>query len=175
MNKIGLLYAPANGSTEKIAKIIVERIGKDKVDLILVDENTEIDIFKPYEKLILGISTVGRENWDAQYKKVGWDFFLPKLDNADFTNKTIAMFGLGNHILYADYFVDAMGELGEKITAKGGNLVALVDTEGYEFNHSKAIINNKFMGLPIDEDTQEELTEERLSKWLEKLTIELGF
>ncbi len=175
MNRIGLFYAPAKGSTEKIAKIIAEKIGNDKVDLILVDENTETDVFKPYEKLILGISTVGRENWDTEYKKVGWDFFLPKLDNADFTNKTVALFGLGNHILYADYFVDAMGELGQKILGKGGKLVGWVDQNGYEFKHSKAIINNKFVGLPLDEDTQEELTQERLNKWLKEIKEEFGF
>lgn len=175
MDRIGLFYAPAKGSTEKIAKIIAEKIGKDKVDLILVDENTEIEAFKPYDKLIMGISTVGRENWDAEYKKVGWDFFLPKLDNADFTNKTVALFGLGNHILYADYFVDAMGELGQKIIEKGGKLVGLVDKSNYEFNHSKAIINNKFMGLPLDEDTQEDLSEKRLNEWLEDIKSELNF
>jgi flavodoxin I len=68
-----------------------------------------------------------------------------------------------------------MGELGQKILEKGGKLVGLVDQNGYEFKHSKAIINNKFMGLPLDEDTQEELTEERLNKWLQALKEELGF
>jgi len=75
MSKIGLFYAPAKGSTEKIAKKIAEKIGNDKVDLILVEENTNIDVLKSYEKIIFGISTVGRENWDAEYKKIGWDFF----------------------------------------------------------------------------------------------------
>ena len=174
MSKIGLFYAPAKGSTERIAKAIAENIGNDKVDMILVDEKTDVSIFEPYNKLIMGISTVGRENWDADYKKVGWDFFLPKLDNADFTGKTVALYGMGNHILYADYFVDAMGELGQKILEKGGKLIGYTDKTGYEFNHSKALIDDKFIGLPLDEDTQEELTEERLNNWLEIVKKEFG-
>jgi len=82
---------------------------------------------------------------------------------------------MGNHILYADYFVDAMGELGQKVLEKGGRLVGYVSAEGYEFNHSKALIDDKFLGLPLDEDTQEELTEERLDKWLNSIKTELGF
>ena len=166
MRKVGLFYAPAKGSTEKIAKIIANKIGNDKVELVLVDENSTISEFDSFDKLIFGISTVGRESWDAEYTKVGWDFFLPKVEQADFKGKTAAIFGLGNHILYADYFVDAMGFLGKKVIENGGKLVGYVDKDKYEFKHSEAIVDDKFLGLPIDEDTQEELTDERLEDWL---------
>ena len=169
MKKIGLFYAPAKGSTEKIAKIIADKIGKDKVELILVDENSTISEFDSFDKLIFGISTVGRESWDAQYTKVGWDFFLPKLEQANFKGKTAAVYGMGNHILYADYFVDAMGFLGKKVLEKGGELVGYVNKNKYEFKHSEAIIDEKFIGLPIDEDTQEELTENRLKEWISEI------
>ena len=165
MRKIGLFYAPAKGSTEKIAKIIANKIGNDKVEMVLVDENSTISEFDSFDKLIFGISTVGRESWDAEYTKVGWDFFLPKVEQADFKGKTAAIFGLGNHILYADYFVDAMGFLGKKVIENGGKLVGYVDKDKYEFKHSEAIVDDKFLGLPIDEDTQEELTNERLEDW----------
>ena len=165
MRKIGLFYAPAKGSTEKIAKIIANKIGNDKVEMVLIDENSTISEFDSFDKLIFGISTVGRESWDAEYTKVGWDFFLPKVEQADFKGKTAAIFGLGNHILYADYFVDAMGFLGKKVIENGGKLVGYVDKDKYEFKHSEAIVDDKFLGLPIDEDTQEELTDERLEDW----------
>ena len=166
MKKIGLFYAPAKGSTEKIAKIIADKIGNDLVEMILVDENSTISQIDSFDKLIFGISTVGRDSWDAKYKKMGWDFFLPKLEQADFKGKTAAIYGMGNHILYADYFVDAMGFLGKKVLEKGGKLVGYVDKDKYEFKHSEAIIDGKFLGLPLDEDTQEELTNERIKEWI---------
>lgn len=36
MNKIGIFYAPAKGNTGKGAKIITDKIGKEKIDLILI-------------------------------------------------------------------------------------------------------------------------------------------
>ena len=63
MSKIGLFYAPAKGNTAKIAEIIANKIGDNKIDLILIDENTEINNFNIYDKIIFGISTVGKNNW----------------------------------------------------------------------------------------------------------------
>jgi len=169
MSKIGLFYAPAKGHTEKIAKQIADKIGNDKVELILVDEKTTISELDNFDKLIFGISTVGRESWDAEYTKIGWDFYMQKLEKANLKGKTFALFGLGNHILYAQYFVDAMGFLGKVVMDNGGKLIGFVDKSNYEFKHSEAIIDDKFIGLPIDEDTQEELTEKRITGWLSNI------
>jgi len=175
MSKIGLFYAPAKGSTEKTAKKIAEKIGIDKVDLILIEKNMDINKIISYDKIFFGISTVGRESWDAQYHKIGWDYVLPKLEKADFSGKTVAVFGMGNHILYADYFVDAMGTLGKQVLENGGKLVGYIDKKLYEYKHSEAIIDDKFIGLPLDEDTQEEMTEERIDKWLTDIKDAMGF
>ncbi len=175
MNKIGLFYSPAKGNTEKIAKKIADKIGNDKVELVLVDEKTAITELDGFDKLIFGISTVGRESWDAEYTKIGWDFYLQKLEKADLKGKTIALFGLGNHILYAQYFVDAMGFLGKTVLDRGGKLVGYVDKSDYEYKHSEAVIDNQFIGLPIDEDTQEELTKKRLRNWLSDIKDVMNF
>lgn len=174
MNKIGLFYAPAKGSTEKIAKKIAEKIGNDKIDLILIEKNMGMDKITSYDKILFGISTVGRESWDAKYHKIGWDYVLPKLEQTSFKGKTVAIFGMGNHILYADNFVDAMGTLGKAILKNEGNLVGYVNKGEYEYKHSEAILDDKFIGLPLDEDTQEELTEERLDKWLSSIKNTMG-
>ncbi len=175
MSRIGLFYSPAKGNTEKIARKIADKIGNDKIELILVDEETSLAELNKFDKLIFGISTVGRESWDAEYTKVGWDFYMPKLEKANLKGKTVALFGLGNHILYAQYFVDAMGFLGKVVMEQDGKLVGFVDKNNYEFKHSEAIIDNKFIGLPIDEDTQEELTESRLNDWLSDIKKSIGF
>ncbi len=169
MSKIGLFYAPAKGNTEKVAKIITNKIGNDKIDLILIDKKTKVNDLDNYDKIIFGISTVGKHNWDNEYMEVGWDVFFPKLNDANFSNKKIAIFGLGNHILYPSHFVDSMGHLGKKIMEKSGKLSGYCSKNDYEFTDSEAIDGDNFIGLPIDLDNQDELTNKRIDSWLENI------
>ncbi len=174
MKKIGLFYAPAQGSTEQIAKKVAARLGDDNVELLLIDENTEITKLDDFDNLIFGISTVGRDNWDANYTKIGWDLFLPKLQNANIGDKKVAIFGLGNHILYPDNFVDSMGILGNTIESSKANLVGKVSIEGYDYKDSEAVVDDLFFGLPIDEDNDDDLTDSRLENWVNALKSEFG-
>ena len=43
----------------------------------------------------------------------------------------------------------------------GAVLVGPVDTEGYEYEESEAVVDGKFIGLPLDEDFEPEMTDER--------------
>jgi flavodoxin I len=175
MEKIGLFYAPAKGSTERVAKLIEKKIGKAKIDLLLIEDNTDVNIIAPYSKIIFGISTVGRDTWDSKYKKVGWDFFISKLENADLRGKTIAIYGLGDHILYPNHFVNSMGVLAELIENSGARLIGQTPADGYIFNESEAVKNGIFKGLPIDEENEPELTENRVDRWLKLITNEFKF
>jgi flavodoxin I len=47
--------------------------------------------------------------------------------------------------------------------------VGHVDPDEYEFEESQGIYNGKFIGLPIDEDFEAHLTDERIRKWLNKI------
>lgn len=175
MEKIAIVYAPPKGRTEKVAKMVYAKIGKDKAELILIEEGMQTEILLPYSKIIFGISTVGRDVWDAQYQKIGWDYFLPKLEDLSFDGKTVAIFGLGDHLLYANHFVDAMGDLAKLVSKQGAKLVGQCSTDGYIFSESEAVVDDLFLGLPIDEDNEEELTNERLDNWLGKIAPDFGF
>ena len=50
-----------------------------------------------------------------------------------------------------------------------------IPADGYEFDASEALVNGKFMGLPVDEDFEPELTDERVKKWIEQLRPDFGF
>jgi flavodoxin I len=174
MEKIAILFAPEKGSTEKIARIIQKKIGAENVEMILVGESTSPDVIKPFSRLILGISTVGRDTWDSKYKKVGWDFFIPKLEKTDLSGKTVAIFGLGDHILYPDNFVDSMGSLAKQLLNSGADLIGQITTDGYTFSNSEAIVNKKFVGLPIDEENEQDLSETRIDNWLKLISGKMG-
>jgi len=168
MEKIGLFYGPAKGSTEKVAEKVAEQIGKDKVDLIAVKDSDAKELEK-YKNIIFGVSTIGKETWDATNTASDWDKFRPEIDKADFSGKTVAMFSLGDHITYPKHFVDALGWLAEKLKPRNAEIIGYVDTSEYEFDESQGIEGDKFIGLPIDEDYEAHLTDDRIKKWLEKI------
>ena len=177
MKKIGLFYAPPRGSVEKVVKQITEIYGSENIDVVLVNEETKPEALNDYDKIILGISTVGRHNWDASYTKIGWDFFLSKVKAADLSNKTIALFGLGDHITYSDTYVEALGELGRIIMKSKAKLVGKVAVNKYEeYQHidSEGVVDGWFPGLPLDEDHLSDLTEIRLKEWFEEIKTDFG-
>jgi flavodoxin I len=173
MKKIGLFYGPVSGSTERVAEKVWNLIGKDKCDLLKVRDSKKEDLTK-YDSIIFGLSTIGAETWDAEAVKSGWFTFIHELTEADLKGKKFAIFGLGDQIRYPDHFADAMGDLYEILVEKGFDTVGKVDPSGYQFTDSKALIDGQFVGLPIDEDFQSDLTDSRISEWLEVVLPELS-
>ena len=120
--------------------------------------------FEKYSSFILGTPTLGEgelpENWDT---------FLPELDAMDFSDKTIALYGLGDQEQYAHEFVDGLGILFEKFEELGANIVGFWPTDGYEYTISRAELDDQFCGLVLDQDNQSDLTRERLETWISQI------
>ncbi|HAM97167.1 MAG TPA: flavodoxin [Marinilabiliales bacterium] len=171
-SKIAVLYGPKGGNTEKIAKLIAKKIGHDKCDLIAVRDADET-LLAPYNKLIIGGSTIGTHNWSHSNTSVDWDQFMPKFKKMNFAGKKVAIFGLGDHLAYTNHFVDEMFSLYQVLKNNGATIVGQWPTDGYEFNESAAIVNGKFVGLPIDEDHEDDLSEGRIDAWLNTLSAQM--
>ena len=101
--------------------------------------------------------------------------FYRKLEKQATKEKTMAIFGLGDHITYAGTFVDHIGLLAKELMSNGGVLVGQVPVNDYEFDDSDAVVDDKFLGLPVDEDFEPELTDERVNNWIEKIRPDFGF
>jgi flavodoxin I len=173
MSKIGLFYGPLGGNVERVAKLIAEKIGSDRIVLRKLKDCEAKDL-ADYSNIIFGISTLGKHTWSSDNVGDDWDIFFPKLNGIDLKGKKVAIFGLGDHIAYADYFVDSMGDLADSLHKTGADLVGEVSGDGYEFNESRAFRDGKFVGLPLDEDFEDDLTEERVENWLKQILPELG-
>ncbi len=171
MEKIAIFFGPLDGSVHRIAKLVASKIGAEKVDMIHIASATASDLQK-YSKIIFGISTIGKDTWQQKFDNTDWSHFFPVVTSFDFTGKHVAIFGLGDHITYAYHFVDSMGLLGKAIKNQGGEIFGKVSTEGYTFQDSDAIVDGQFIGLPVDEDFESELTEKRVSDWIESLLKE---
>lgn len=88
--------------------------------------------------------------------------------------KHVAVFGLGDQCSYAENFADATGELHDVFQNLGAKLFGYTSTAGYEHEDSKSLRGDKFCGLLCDAVNQDELTGERVRKWVEQLKAE-GF
>lgn len=168
MEKIAIFFGPLNGSVHRIAKLVASKFGTEKVDLIHITDASAADLER-YDRIIFGISTIGKDTWQQKFDNTDWSHFFPIVTAFNFSGKKIAIFGLGDHITYAYHFVDSMGLLGKTIKTNGGELFGKVSTDGYTFQDSDAIVEGQFIGLPVDEDFESELTEERVSAWVDSL------
>jgi flavodoxin I len=171
MSKIAIFYGPENGSVHRVAKLLASKLESQKPNLILVNEASAADMAH-YDNIIFGISTVGRDTWDQKFGNVDWSKFMSTVSSFDFSGKKVAIFGLGDHITYAYHFVNSMGILAKLVINNGGALLGKVSPEGYTFQDSEALEGGLFLGLPIDEDFEPELTDDRLNCWVEQLNKE---
>ncbi len=165
MKKIGLLYWPKGGNVEKTAQKIGSHFSPEhiiKLDILSVTP----EIISEFDYLIIGGSTVGADNWQDASGTNYWNEFFKMLDKVDLKNKLVALFGLGDQVLYPNHFVDGLANLYHEFSNRGANIIGYWPLEGYEFYDSEAVQGNNFVGLVIDEDQQPELTNDRILKWI---------
>ncbi len=172
MARIGLFFGTDTGKTRKVSKMIKKLFDDDTMAKPLNVNRADPEEFAAYEYLILGTPTLGEgllPGMSADCENESWEEFLPKLEDFDFTGKTIAIFGLGDQVGYPGEFVDAIIEIYDFFADKGAKLVGSWPTDGYEFDHSESVVDDKFVGLALDLDNQSNLTDERLNTWLKSI------
>ena len=168
MTSVGIFFGSDTGNTEAVAQMIQTELGNNLVAVKDIAKSTKEEIAE-YSLLIFGIPT-----WYYGEAQCDWDDFFPELEDIDFENKLVAIFGCGDQEDYAEYFLDAMGQLGTIVKDKGAIIVGNWSTEGYEFEASKALVDdNHFIGLGIDEDRQPEQTESRVKTWTKQIYNEM--
>jgi len=163
-----LFYGTTTGNTGDVAEKVQQHL--DDVELFDVADSP-LEILESYQNIIFAIPT-----WDYGEVQEDWQEVWDEVDQLDFSDKTVAFIGLGDQYGYAEWFVDAMGMLHDKVVAKGATIVGHWPTNGYEFDESKALTADKqfFIGLAIDDDCQNELSDERIEQWCQQVTLEFS-
>ena len=168
MASVGIFFGSDTGNTEAVAEMIQAALGSQLVEVKDIANSTKEEIAE-FSLLLFGIPT-----WYYGEAQCDWDDFFPELEDIDFNDKLVAIFGCGDQEDYAEYFLDAMGQLGQIVESKGAIIVGNWSTEGYEFEASKALVDDDhFIGLGIDEDRQPELTESRVKEWTKQIYNEM--
>jgi len=164
---VGLVYSTTTGNTETVAGYIQEAAALPEI----VDA-ADVGDLSAYDGLIVGAPT-WHTGADEQRSGTSWDDFLySSLPAIDLKGKTVAIFGVGDQISYAENFCDAAGELYDCFAKQGATIVGFTDTDAFEHEDSKAIRDGKFVGQMFDEDNQPDLSADRAAAWVKQLKAE---
>ncbi|PHO10051.1 flavodoxin [Malaciobacter canalis] len=160
-----IFYASKSGHAKEVANKISFALDEIRVfDISL----TGSEYISDYKHIIFGVST-----WDHGQMQKDWQKIWDDFKYINFKGKTVAIFGLGDQKKYPDEFADAMRYVYDDLSKSGANIVGFTSTQGYEFNQSKAVIDDKFVGLVIDEHNQAELTNQRIKNWTEQIRADM--
>ena len=160
MNATVVIYGSSTGTCEAIAEKIAQKLGCEAVNV----QNLSADVVNNNQNLILGTST-----WGAGEMQDDWYDGLKVLKGSNLAGKTIAFFGCGDCESYGDTFVGGIGELYNGIKDSGARFVGAVSTDDYTFDDSEAIINGKFIGLPLDDVNEDNKTDGRIDAWVAEI------
>ena len=164
MNTKIVIYGSSTGTCEAIAEKIASKLSCKAINV----QDLSADIVAANQNLILGTST-----WGAGELQDDWYDGLKTLQNADLNNKTIALFGCGDSSSYSDTFVGGMGELYNGIKGSGAHFIGSVDTDGYTYDDSEAVVDGKFIGLPLDDINEDDKTDDRIEAWIAQISPSL--
>ncbi len=177
---IGLFYGSSTCYTEIAAEKIRDLLAKDATVILHNVASCDVSSMENYRYLILGIPT-----WDYGELQEDWENQWPRLSNIDLSGKTIALYGLGDQIGYPDWFQDALGYLYQKVTDQGANVIGFWPATNYQYTSSLALITDEseekgqsevfFAGLALDDETEFDLSEDRLQQWCQQLIQEFEF
>ena len=167
---IGLFFGSSTCYTEMAAEKIRERIGAEWIDLYNIAED-DIALVQEYDFLIFGIPT-----WDYGELQEDWENVWDDLAQLDLKGKTVALYGLGDQEGYPQWFQDALGYLHAQLVALGARAVGYWPAEGYQFEESKGLTPDasQFVGLPLDEENEFELSDQRIEQWCALIMREFG-
>lgn len=165
MEPVGIFYGSTYGSTAKAAEKIKKAFGRAKVEVHNLKDVSIADIEK-YKNLIFGTSA-----WGIGEMQDDWEYFIDNLPSIDFSERKLALFGLGDQKEYPESFVDGLGTLYCRLPDKSC-VVGSTSTDGYDYYFSLAEKDDQFIGLVLDENHQKDASDERIRKWVTQLKKE---
>ncbi|MDP8305624.1 MAG: flavodoxin [Candidatus Chlorobium antarcticum] len=160
MKRTGIFFGTQTGNTEAAANLIAAALGIVSSEVRDIASSSPDDL-AVYDALILGTST-----WGSGDLQDDWRAFLPSFDQIDFSAKTVALFGLGDQLSFGDWYLDGMGAIYDRLLERDARVVGPWPVDGYEYTESQAVRGGLFVGLALDADNQDEMTAERVQRWV---------
>lgn len=160
--KTAVFYGSTLGDTERVAKMVAEKIGGD-----LFTAGSGLGEMASYDLILLGSST-----WGWGELQDDWNTAIDELKGANLSGKKVGVFGTGDQMGYADTYCDALGIIAEAAVEAGAEVIGRTSRDGYDFTDSRALEGDQLIGLAIDVNNQDNLTEDRVVAWIDTLKKE---
>jgi len=165
VHAVGLYFGTQGGNTETAAGEIASATGLEALDIA---DAGAADL-AGYDGLIVGAPT-WHTGADEQRTGTAWDDLFEEIRGMDLCGKPVAVFGVGDSAGYGDNFCDAIEELHSTFEAAGAKMLGYVPDSAYEFySESKSVKDGKFLGLPLDQDNEDDQTPDRVKAWVEQI------
>jgi flavodoxin II len=169
--RIGIFYGSTTCYTEMAGEKIqakLQAILDQTVDLFDI-KDTNLTKSHEYDIVLFGIST-----WDFGELQEDWESTWDDIATLNLRGKTLALFGLGDQMGYAEWFQDALGMLHDELIVLDADIVGYWPVEGYEFIASKGLTEDGdyFVGLSLDDENQFEVSDQRIQQWCEQIVAE---
>ena len=169
--KIGLFYGTNTGVTEIVSEQLTEILQENGFEVDLFDiANTPVSEMDNYETLIIATPT-----WNDGELQDDWEEAMADYEEYDFSGKKVGFVGTGDQEAYCDNYLDAIGVMARPVRSSGGTIFGRWPADGYV--HVTSLGQDEdgmWVGLALDNDNQEELTEPRMRKWVSQIKEELG-
>lgn len=163
MKTVGIFYGTTGGKTKEVIDIVAAKLGDVKV----IDVANGIGELTSFDNIILASPTYGmgdlQDDWAGCYDE---------LTGMDFSGKVVALIGVGDAAIFGGNYVEAMKHFYDAVSPKGAKIVGAMSTDGYSFEASEAVMDDKFMGLAIDAAFDEGEMTEKVEEWLAKIKPE---
>lgn len=165
---VAVIYGSSTLNTEYVAERIVRAFGDDTADLHNV-KTADPELIVRRSSLVFVTST-----WGTGDLQDDWELFFPRVQGIDMSGKTIGLVGVGDQENYPDTFCDSIRILYDFVISHGGAIVGETSTDGYNFKQSRSVLKGMFVGLVVDEDSQADKSDERISLWVERVRPRLA-
>jgi flavodoxin I len=165
---IGVFFCTRTGNTQEVAELVGEKVGVVPINL---GETAILGDLNRYDGLIIGAPTW---NTGAHKKRSGTslDGCLDEIRELEMGGKPVAVFGCGDSFEWSSNFCDAIEEIHSAFHAAGAKMIGYVDASAYQHVESRSEVDGKFLGLPLDQENQIDLTEGRVEAWIRQLKAE---
>jgi len=165
---VGLFFGTQTGKTEEAAAMIATETGLEAQD---IGDVSAADL-AGFDGIIAGCPT-WHTGADEQRSGTTWDDYLEEIRGLDMGGKPVAIFGMGDQAGYGDNYCDGIEELHSTFAAAGAKMLGAVDASPYDmYTESKSVADGKFLGLPLDNDNEPDMSEARIKAWVEQLKSE---
>lgn len=164
--KAAIIYSHEAIKTTKAANMIKKAIGLKSLKDVDVDE-IDVQAIKDNDLLILG-----SPSWFDGELAGYWDELVPEIEDTDFSNTRIAIFGNGDQKGYPENFGDAVGLLAEVFESSGAKIIGKTSAKEYTFESSRALVGEEFTGLILDFENQRDMNGPRVDRWIKGLLEE---